>query len=378
MNVDPNDILCSCGHPGAWHLTDSRLCAASVGPDAVNSGAGAFLTSSGGTQCPCAGFTTTGAHWLDNAYGVLKDVPAPADAPLHRLRDGTTGTTLEALTEAQREVEALKAPPVTRADYLACIAALTVAYERSNEGVILGVNVEFDETSAFGWDGETMGPCDPLHVTVATATDAQVEARDARIADLEREKAALDASFQRECREHAETANKLDDWRDKYATVADGFREALAASEAALAKEPVMCRHCGGTGRADSIDGAAECPQCGGNGTDDEREQFEEGINFLHGYWGLREETAAAIAQFRAIAESFHPTAQPPVTTGESAPGIVSPVATKDSVATVARGADDAWAAKLLRFILDDVTFDERHGDDGRRAVEHAIRALAP
>ena len=200
----------------------------------------------------------------------------------------------------------------------------------------------------------------------------------AKIAALERqvEEYAVDAQGAAFRHQHNEMVlSVVTAQRD---SLAAGLREALAASEAALAKEPVMCRHCGGTGRADSIDGAAECPQCGGNGTDDEREQFEEGINFLHGYWGLREGTAAAIARFRAIAESFHPTAQAPVTTGESAPGIVSPVATKDSVATVARGADDAWAAKLLRFILDDVTFDERHGDDGRRAVEHAIRALAP
>lgn len=48
-----------------------------------------------------------------------------------------------------------------------------------------------------------------------------------------------------------------------------------------------------------------------------------------------RHDDRARIDGLRTLAESFHPTAQAPVTTGESAPGIVSPVATKDSVATV-------------------------------------------
>lgn len=52
--------------------------------------------------------------------------------------------------------------PPNRDDFLAGIAALTCAYERGNDGEVVGVNVEFDGATkrqpldAFQWDGERM------------------------------------------------------------------------------------------------------------------------------------------------------------------------------------------------------------------------------
>jgi hypothetical protein len=336
-------------------------------------------------------------------------VESPDDTPLHRLRDGTTGTTLEALTEALREVEALSAAlgwmPVSIREAIRTgnvkaatewatrgesFAADQQAIINSLRGKVADLDRQLAETVEHAMKVDTENErlkAEPAAKTRDAALDRLVR-QDKDIEELrkhverqtkiigtvsaekralEREKAAIDASFQRESREHAETANKLDDWRDKWAVVTAGLRDAIEAI---------------------------------GDMTG-----FTEAAYYAEKY-GIAE-TVARLQKL--LPESFHPPAQAPEITGESGPGIVSPVAapaafvhpfmppgacpadtgrgpcphvspvaTEDSGATVDRGADDAWAAKELRVILDDATFDERHGDDGRRAVEHAIRALAP